>query len=1637
MATMEHLFMQIFDRKAWIEGQMRQQARSYGQSLAYNLLADGGRPPPWLWNAGLDAPGCAAPGEFSKEQLIEEILFPVPWATTPSTNHNTLYTLPAFKSTNMSQYSSYISGICIPSEHIYPEHTCGTITNGHRKDDKGDYAMISSKVVEDSSVFDLLANVQCYRSRQRNLEDHPNEKSNAENFRDGSTAEQSLAHNKVGDGAVPSRMTTKRVDCLGNISEPSSPSEFINNKAIANRAILRLTMSQKADNLVVSTAHDASVMGCYNGAVGKECAPDGSNFVDPGLRTTPSASSRLSHDQSLVVMKKLSFDGIEVCGPDGNPYDSFSQIENLCCSSEDAFKKFQSVRLSIEDPLCKDPVPSSCAVQPEEDALLAKVIQSAEVGVSDSTAKERIECECHLPSTSYNMLHKKLQSGETNSSSLSSAPSHTSCTSMLRSCLYSSGIQNACQGSLSGNLIEQSEKQQSGETTTSRRASIASTRRPRTISSVEPMPDLSENIKPCDISKDSITSERETMDHHAVVSFSESLHCTEDEEPHRNSKTMLLSSGKKQLQLDNILPATEVMREEYAKDSGKSHVEGRYELLNMVETVKSKLCGEISSHVSAMEPLEMEFTTDSCKEQPDGSLAEHKMKGTFKGKLIKRSVCNRDKLTHDVQIGSSVSWIGNVCLETEEAEFVTVAGSTLNVDTTESDSAGLGNQLLRSSAGIFDDSRSDALEPLCSEDHHMGLSAKESVFYTTIRDVSEEILIEKSPDVAEMENKLTKSIRSSIRTIEDVNLYESACISPPLGKTLVSETKMDETCESVMNTKEKTIAQLPFNDSNQNHSSGPQYLKRSLTNHGKTFCYSELNGIGNETSSKRLRRLMTNACEISWPKRRKLNCFSDRILATSPRIRFHQLQYTQEDTCCSSKRSSQIAPFEEMQITPSPSGTMLNSDTADADWRSHSEVYHQSKKQCVREDILCLKTKDQILDVSLPIQYTKCVHSSNLADWNSTTCVLNEIGGFEFTLSQLKEPGTFGDDSDKRLNHVVSKGYCYDIQSIEEKEVFDAEKSLSTYGASLLPNYQDDIADCDDSMPEFEGFSVGISPIKRNDICYDSNYPYFREEHVSLDSKQGCSTDLVTPKTHPFKNYKINKIPDVFQSLPNGVLEQMNLNYSLYGDYSGQFRTSEHGKMSGLCCSMGSAFDCSFDERSYSHSTPSGARFGWADSKAPLTPPIEKSSLRKISGKSGASSQTVGTNPELVCFRIDENSSTMEDTEHLDKSGTSKEGTRSRGFKVLDNREPLKDVTSKYENAPTLVPPTKVLLDKRDLELGCAYTVDTDQLGDKENQCPSINGNKEGKVVKILCNRSSKPEIDVKTVDGNRSQASTQNGCKPNNIISNISSFIPMVRKKQQATATKGKKDIKVKALEAAEAAKRLEEKKQNAREMRKAASKLERERLEQEKQLKQKQLEEEKRRKAADIAARKRQREEEERKEKERKRRCIEEARKLQREQEERLQAKKEDKGLPSKAVDDDGRKKGLVQEAKQQLKLEKGGVVSGSRKAEEVEPGATKVVSSSDGMKGIVQDRMPTTKDSQDFQSYEISPYKDSDDEDGEEENMRRRKCIPSWTRRECLDQLLLSQQHQDPSEIFCHKSSFNLSDVLYLSVVRRQPV
>nr|CAB3453702.1 unnamed protein product [Digitaria exilis] len=258
------------------------------------------------------------------------------------------------------------------------------------------------------------------------------------------------------------------------------------------------------------------------------------------------------------------------------------------------------------------------------------------------------------------------------------------------------------------------------------------------------------------------------------------------------------------------------------------------------------------------------------------------------------------------------------------------------------------------------------------------------------------------------------------------------------------------------------------------------------------------------------------------------------------------------------------------------------------------------------------------------------------------------------------------------------------------------------------------------------------------------------------------------------------------------------------------------------------------------------------------------------------------------------------------------------------------------------------------------------------------------------------------------------------------------VSKKYQMNTLSVKKDVRVKALEAAEAAKRLEEKKQNEREMRKAAAKLEREKLKHEKELKRKHEEEQKKKRDVDVATRKRQRDDEERKEKERKRKCVEEARKQQRQPMERRHANSEKDARP-KPSDKKELQKNLAEVVKGQVKHDE---------MKSLGDEATK----SNSEKVVVADERPTVIGSQSQEniptsleeSYMMTPYKDSDDEDEDfelkEESRRRRKLIPSWARGENLEKILLSNYVLDHREIFERKCSSNLSEICPVHIPQR---
>lgn len=128
----------------------------------------------------------------------------------------------------------------------------------------------------------------------------------------------------------------------------------------------------------------------------------------------------------------------------------------------------------------------------------------------------------------------------------------------------------------------------------------------------------------------------------------------------------------------------------------------------------------------------------------------------------------------------------------------------------------------------------------------------------------------------------------------------------------------------------------------KNHSLESKYSLRSLRRNIKGLSYSDPDGTNNITSSKRLRNLTAKVCEISWPKRRKLNFYSDsRSLATTPKTRLRQFMPAQDG-------SLQSASLEEIQKI-SPSRSKFNCEVAKFVSGSHSEEFHQRQNQCGRE----------------------------------------------------------------------------------------------------------------------------------------------------------------------------------------------------------------------------------------------------------------------------------------------------------------------------------------------------------------------------------------------------------------------------------------------------------------------------------------------------------------------------------------------------------------------------------------------------------------------------------------------------------------------------------------------------------------
>ncbi|KAG8386018.1 hypothetical protein BUALT_Bualt03G0105400 [Buddleja alternifolia] len=658
---------------------------------------------------------------------------------------------------------------------------------------------------------------------------------------------------------------------------------------------------------------------------------------------------------------------------------------------------------------------------------------------------------------------------------------------------------------------------------------------------------------------------------------------------------------------------------------------------------------------------------------------------------------------------------------------------------------------------------------------------------------------------------------------------------------------------------------------------------------------------------------------------------------------------------------------------------------------------------------------------------------------------------------------------EKHTDNSNSKNLTLNNTTRQGKQSSNWEGGLQT---QLSPSNKDlEVIDVDQSLPVFEGFTVdaeadrGALDFTADEIDFDKlNLRGSTIERASILAEICRSASLDTPLSHFSSAFEFQGTQNLFHSVPNDHLESLDLRSTLPSN-------SDVGKQLQSGYSFADDYkNAAFEGMPYSDCLPySGARYGW-NSRNQHTSPVGKL-WERLSSHSGSSEKRLSSNPELTCFPIEEDPSVSEENKTADDNADdNEEEICSSLAKQGDKRQPLKDLTNLGLNNPQSVSVQEETwrvdsLDFVSTKFSVSGTQDKIQWSPKNqyrdksetekrtssigasdgrrNQSLSIGTNGVKKAKESFNNSISKP-LSKKTTLKRQDQKLSLKESR-NNIVSNVSSFIPLVQQKQAAAVCAGKRDVKVKALKAAEAAKRLEEKKENERKMRKEAMELERAKLEEENlrnmELEKKKKEENRKKKDADIIAKKRLREEEERKDKEKKRMRLE-TRQRQRGQEEKTRADKAGKQKQRSKDEQMNSKKELHMESKKQQnrdliredervlqKAEKNS--SPTKVVMDYEECGTSRQSLEAGKVMHTEDKSPNNEDlivqKNQGKSYEISPYQCSDDEDEEDDELPTTKFVPSWASKSSLALLLPLQQKMDADMIFPPESFCNIDEVL----------
>ncbi|PPS04229.1 hypothetical protein GOBAR_AA16422 [Gossypium barbadense] len=612
---------------------------------------------------------------------------------------------------------------------------------------------------------------------------------------------------------------------------------------------------------------------------------------------------------------------------------------------------------------------------------------------------------------------------------------------------------------------------------------------------------------------------------------------------------------------------------------------------------------------------------------------------------------------------------------------------------------------------------------------------------------------------------------------------------------------------------------------------------------------------------------------------------------------------------------------------------------------------------------------------------------------------------------------------------LLNVGYKSEFGNIEHftcdgRSKQESKSQLGEDGVSSPCRQPTDLTMSEQSRPEVEGFIIQTDSeqvfIDGEGISFHSlDLPKTTIECAGLLEQLCKSACVDTPLSQFPTTYRWQRTTDLYQSVPNGLLECMNLNSTLLNNdaLKGQLKVS-------TSC-FGEDINNAFLGGSFSDCLPFSSSRVTGDGRKPYLSPIGKL-WDKITLNSGSSEKRGSLNPDLPCI--------SEENENMDEAvDTFEEDAAFEVEACSGKREALAEI-KECPNVPAAVSESEQFTVRDSLDsVNTTYSFsgtengikqkvgkhnaskrrDTSKLKQNRSMLPGANGTK--RASESLRNRFSKPQLSEKTRLRKGGPSFSQKELKVNNIVSNVTSFIPIVQQKQAASVTTGnhllttgKRDVKVKALEAAEAAKKLAEKKENDRKMKKEALKLERARLA-----------------------------------KERKRKHMDETRRQQRAPEEKLRSKKDENEEKCQAPDERAQTtKGPSDEAAKHKKVQKEIAGGNEGKKSEMEF-STAVASTSvkactaiedNNTKHDVETEMSTMDrgrgnnsliaDTSQEQSYDISPYKVSVDED-EDDDEPNNKFVPSWASKNRVALVVASQQRLDPEVIFPPGSFCSISE------------